>query len=1608
MIIYLIICFSCIAFAEQYTMVGTNSNFLEMNNWNPQHSGDFTTSDDLILPIDGFFSVSSLRVNKIIVSADIDLSVGVLIVNDIEDINNKTFIVRGLTTITGSCSGIVKMRSLKGTVTNNGYLLVQATESLVVVNYGTLELGNFESGDYSIFTMDVESYGDIIYSKPIYESNYFNCFGGSISFETKLLPIVVNLKDTRILTNMEITVKSTINNCTGKELSIKGESVTITNSKFTNVEVVDTSLNSWNLECTSLFLLQTTRTQKNEIKDSIISSQNVEIKGNWNIVNSQIGRFTKISNAQIVMDDHSLFFGILSMELTTINQIFYNGTDLTTKSCVIDYVKCTSTFNYISTTINNLECHKGCILEFISVTSLHIYNKECSIKTLRAQNIIGYTDEWILPSDLTVSKSIDCHSILVCSSTCSFVSTASSVSDLIFKEGQILLSFSGCSIVNIFSNSETIIKSVLQSTTDLYLTIKNNILTCESIIKNLVAINSSVTSYGNIETLKGIKSTFSIQNINNNIILDEIVDCQFTTKITVISGTPVIHGSSFVFLSISSSSLIIENSTITSTLELFSTTITGSCTTNSFIFDDVLMNRFIMKLSSCLSKYTATRLNSIESSFIIPCITRLSTIDNELNVDLILTGDSYIGYGTTLMSKTITNNGLLKNYGTLNVSEFISCSENSQMLGNGEIICEQAVVNSLSENTIKTTILNITKDDIILNKVTFNENGQLNQNRHNITIKELKIENGLTIKKTSGFIENHLLVGSGKIFGDLVTLNSFEAILTSVYSIDIHNVRSSAEITDCFIDTLNINKANVQITSSIFNSLYSISSNISINGKIRIGTLQLYETEIEESGETNIVEINYFLNGFSIINVPISITSRIEGTFTFKKPVKLINIHSPKKYEITSESLLECEGSIDSFSFKIINKGTMLISENCQISVILDNKKELIAQNTKIIRTTIINDGIATFVNVTAPLTSITSSSSMSVSCISELNNIHLLTGSITNMKGDVSTSSFLCEGTYSVDTNATLNFTISSVKKCIINFPKPVHHLHLTNPTKTIPYFISVTPNKLPLVGDSFYLISCDNQPFPDKPSSEVSGVDRLALSRELDSNSYNISITKCPSGSSYILSCIECKEGEYQIEDECYRCPPGTYSDKYNCIPCPEGTYSILSSSSCPVCGNGMWSYISSSGCYSCKSGYYKNSTIGCVPCIQNTWSSEGADECIECDKGMVTMDHITCVKNKTNSSDCEDGYYFNNSECIECENGYVELNKCIQCNDDEELNEEKTACIFYSKKQWIVYLLSFLIFAIVLIIFVLMLAFHILNYYKEKRRESEQKKFIEEMFTVQKSPSEEDDISVKYMTPDEWLYPDSSITVNGNFDTLNKISEDKFLERYQLYRTNQMSEKQKQEFKNEIEIKEQKMKDYCYKSNNGNNKEENNKKNSSTTYNLEIELENENQESKSQEEKEEPIKVTEELQIDLEQKEETVEADQTEKLTELQLESPQPVFQQIKTRNNISSKAEITIALNEINKLKEQYEKDLLNVKSMVRSLTYETNVTKEKLKVLENDKENKNQQELKGRKEATLSRAGIDGGSRVQDILIAGVNPRFIPLPDPNGKSSGYLK
>ncbi|EMS11008.1 hypothetical protein KM1_096340 [Entamoeba histolytica HM-3:IMSS] len=1606
MIIYLIIFFSYIVFADQYTMVGTNSNFLEKTNWNPQHSGDFTTSDDLVLPIEGFFSVSSLRVNKIIVSADIDLTVGVLIVNDIEDISNKTFIVRGLTTITGSCSGVVKMRSLKGTVTNNGYLLVQATESLVVVNYGTLEVGNFESGDYSIFTMDVESYGDIIYSKLIHESNYFNCFGGSISFEITLLQIVVNLKDTKILTNMEITVKSTINNCTGKELSIKGESVTITDSKFTNVEVIDTQINSWSLECISLSLSQTTGPQKNEIKDSIITSQNVVINGNWDIVNSQIGSVTTISNAQILMDDNSLFFGILTMELTTINQIFYNGTNLTTSSCTIDYVKCTSTFNYISTTINNLECYEGCILDYISITSLHIYHKECSIKTLRAQNIIEHTDEWVLPTDLTVSKSIDCPGYLVCYSTCSFVSTASSVSDLNFKEGKISLSFSIVNLINIVSTSSTTIKSI-GKTTDLYLTIKNNILTCESLIKSLVAINSSVTSYGNIETLKGINSTFSIQNINNNIILEKIVGCQFTTKIIVVSGTPVIKNSSFVFLSISSSNLIIEDSVITSTLELISTTVTGSCTTSSFTFDDILMNKFTMTLSSCLSKYTATRLNSVDSSFIIPCITRLSTIDNELNVDLILNGDSYIGYGTTLISKTVTNYGLLKNYGTLNVSEFISCSDNSQILGNGEIFCDQAAVNSLSENTIKTTILNITADDITLTKVTFNENGQLNQNKHNITIKELIIENGLTIIKTSGFIENHLLVGRGKIFGDLVTFNSVKEVLTSVHSINIHYVRSSVEITDCSIDTLNINKVNAQITTSMFNSLYSMSSNISINGKILIGTLQLYETEIEEFGETNMVEISYFLNGFSNINVPISITSRIEGTFTFKKPVKLKNIHSPKNYEITSESLLECEGSIDSFSFKIINKGTMVISEDCQVSVILNNKKELIVQNTKIIRTTIINDGIATFVNVTAPLTSITSSSSMSFSNISELNSIHLLTDSITNMKGDVSTSSFLCEGKYSVDANATLDFTTSSLKKCIIEFPKPVYHLHLTTPTQTTPYFVSVTPNKLPIVGDSFYLISCDSQPFPDNPSSEVSGVDRLALSRELDSNSYNISIIKCPSGSSYILSCIECKDGEYQIEDECYKCPPGTYSDKYNCIPCSEGTYSILSSSICLVCGNGMWSYISSSGCYSCKSGYYKNSTVGCVPCTQNTWSNEGADECIECDKGMITIDHITCVKNETNSSDCEDGFYFDNSECVECENGFVEFNKCIQCNDGEELNEEKTACIVYSKNQWILYVLSFLIFAIVLIMFCLMLAFHISNYYKEKRRELEQKKFVEEMFTIQKSPSEEEDISVKQMTPDEWLYPDSSITVNGNFDALNKIKEDNFLERYHLYRSGQMNEKQKQEFSEEIKIKEQKMKDYCNKSNSGNNKEENSEKNIQTTCNSEIELENENQESKVQEEKEETIKVPEELQIDLEQKEETPEEDQTEKVTELQPESL-PGNQQIKTRNDISSKAEITIALNEINKLKEKYEKDLMNVKSMVRSLTYENNETKEKLKVLENDKENKNQQELKERKKAILNRAGIDGGSRVQDILISGVNPRFIPLPDPNGKSTNYLK
>ncbi|KAL7716065.1 Tyrosine-protein kinase ephrin type A/B receptor-like domain-containing protein [Entamoeba marina] len=1644
MFFFLFISFFALVFSTQYTMVASDSTFLTSTNWNPQTSS-FTADDDLILPISGTFSVSTLTVKSITLQANVVLETSTvgdrLTIESIYGDSNYVLSHSGTVLISQENTAHISVNMLMGTFNNTGIIHSQQGYLLTLTNYNLATFTSSDGSDYFLYDFSITNYGYFNSSIQFLGVNSFISYGGQIDITYPTISFQVSLYNTEILSDMVIDYPySIIDSCSGNGLTVSGYSLTITNSTFKTVTISNINIDGWSLTADTIYL-QNSRSTAFTITDSTITSSDLTITNLWEVVNSELGDNVFVSCDQITLDENSIFFGNLSIEDTYIPLIRYNGSKISVINSVVDTFYCYSEVSFQSTIIGTMNCYSGCIFDSLSATTLNVMEDGCSINSLTTDYFNVFPSNWTIPGDAFINTEISALNTLFCESSCYFSSGAAVVSDLTFEGGELVLQFNNCEDLYITSSSITNIQQ-LESTINLYLTVIDATLETSQTIYQLTSTNSIISILS-----------------SNPVGLATIKNSQFTSQLTASQGTPIIIGSTFYRLIYSDGTLDITNSTIKGTITLTNSTVQGDFITEYFNFDTVTLLNCSMSLSSCLTQYSSTSLTSIQSTLTIPCVTQLTKLVNIINTDLILTGNTYISYGVSLTSLSVTNKGTFSNQGVVICDEFISTNPSSSISENGTIHSNSITISTSVPNSITTNYLTVTESSITMTNVTFNESTSVFQINSQLTITHLQIVNGLFFNND---ISNELnvvtLIASGMINGinDLDIYTNTATLTSSIFYSSITSQNILVE--DSQLNELKVQNGFASIKNSNISTLVLDSSECNVDEIMTVGIIESTSSTLTQTNTNSLFQATQSMNFDGVVQVSSVIHENLEGTITFNKPVLFINVTSISEFDVTINDTFNCEGNIESeyLTNTIRNNGEMNVGELCYLNVKLINTGTIIIDSTTTNSCDIENFGVLKIKDSIMTGSSIYNTGDITVNNLSNLNYLQLNSKSLMNLNGDLETLNFICKGTVSVNDNTTLTFSQSNIKYCTLKYPAPIYHLHLTNPSTSTPYYVSITPTELPEINTTYYLVSCPSQPFFESPDSEVTGVDTDAIERLIDDSSYNISITYCPSGSSYIQNCITCDPGYHQIKSSCYPCETGTYSVGITCISCEAGTYSDEGSSSCYTCEDGYISQEQAKECEPCLAGYYEVNHTICKECPDNSVSTNAANICTECPSGLIKSG-VNCVDNSTNITyACDPGYFYDQYDCIECVNGYADEEGCIYCDEGFEPNEEKNECVAYNKNQWIVQILIIIVILLFGMIIATVLIIHVILYKRDEKRKEIQQNILKQMLQQNKFTADanieplksyvEDGFELKcqqYLkeTDDEQLEMEVNLSMNRKIKELMSHVE-QYEEKEKLKNQIKMGKLDSEISLSKVGFGGLRVNNELYDDNNiqielddlslkNKNQNVSNPFEVQSCYDFILPEKNELAllDKKHLHDNDKCLSVVD--VVDYKNDITVVRSNDTEILKqsevpgqkhETKIDGANPiepkrkinvVYIPPKTNEKtnlknpaLSKEVQANNVLNDMENKMKLLDSNIRQIEATKRSLSYQSEKAEEVIQRLEKLEEELEQKKLNSNKEEIKKKIGIDGGSSVQDIIRTGALPGYIPIPD--RQTSGYLK
>ncbi|ELP92060.1 hypothetical protein EIN_379270 [Entamoeba invadens IP1] len=1672
-----------IASATTYQMVATVGSFTLGTNWNPERITPFTKEDTIIVPFSGSFTSDDLSVGTIQIKSTVTLKMGKMDVDNIQVDNGVELIVLGTVNakiINGNC----KIRLLNGATKNMGTLYVQSADTLVVNNSGEIYFDRIEDASSNLKTVDIDNYGDVHIVQRIMRSNNFVSHGGNVYFYANSVNYNVELFDTNI-DDASFFGYVTLENCICHDISMDTSLPVIKNTYFNKFETYNPIISDWFVRGKEI-IIHNTNNYAIKMTNSLIDGELVTIDGIWEIQNCEIGNNVKLKSAMITVKDDTMFFGILSVSSSKMNYLKYNGTDVTVDTSSIDNYDCHFPTSFTSTTFGTLNCFDNCLIDDLETTTFNVKESGCRVISVVATNMNVQPEKWYLPRRLTINTLLKTPNIVLCESICSLTLMVNEIAGLNVFGGSVDLTIGGgkCTI---FSNS-TLSITVASKQPEMDISIENNTLKYSGLLTKLTTINSTVSSLPSVKTLRCKDSQLSIGgglevNSKTGYIEFETIDnCSFSEKAMVYGGTPTITLSTFESLFIESSIVSFTDVEIAGTFDVFNSTLSGTLTSKSITFSNTLLDHYTHQFVGCISKFSFESVTSTESTLVIPCVSRFSNVNNIIPMDVIIRGDMYIGYGTSLNVQTMTNNGRIRNYGVITLTTLVSTSETSTIDGDGSIFARSAFIKTVDKNVLEVRELTLFKIATI-KKLTFLENAKLDMNNYELTATTLTISNRITVSNPAQRLITDSLILNGNLNLETreLSVQSGKAVITNCVTKSTFYTTDETTITNSQLKSVYGSNSKLTLTETTLESLNLTESHLYITNNLNVSNLNVDKTVIYANGDNSMLSCNGLcsFNQNTQVQVKSTINYILKGNVLFTNDVVLSNLKTDSDFQLTSSKYLTCEGDINTHFQTIFNKGNMHVGPECTLRCKLFNYNTLLLTDTNIIDSTIENNGTMAVSNIVGTNSIIKTTSSAVIGDVQNLDQLVVGLSTVVTLSGNVQSAYMTCDGALVISKALVMDIGSSTLTNCQLRFPNPVNILTYKQPSTTTPKLISVYPELLPVVGDVIQLIRSEGTVFPTLPTSEVSGVDSLALSRDMDNKSYNITITPCPSGSIFIQECIQCDNGKYQVGTSCFDCAPGTHSDGFTCSPCASGFFNSISGKICESCPLGYWSNTSSASCYICPAGYYRGATDeGCKSCLNGYVSNFGSSECSACPNGTVTEDSITCKIDELASEDsCELDGIWNIDHCLKCDNGFPDNGTCVICPKHYKPNEEYNGCVLAAPNQWKVQLFFVIFFFMLFAIFIPCLVIHIIKFYRDEQRslatdrrlKSAADKMKEECVHIIEGveiiPEEEPNIFCPDNVDDIEEIEDKTVytmetedipqfTLPENPKTLNRIAtlsqdnatKEDIKKSYEhlsrrLSHVEEFLEEEKKKISAQFflsELKTKKDDNTLNREKTFNNSSSLDLKGEHSDHSKGVATDVEASEKSSvfedniavgeHVEQLETISTLEKGENEVSESEVNVEHLDSTAQEELEdtepLETSETPREGLHKKMNVSKtspmkpkiividknkamKSEVTIAVGEINRLKTEHQKEVNELKSIVRSLQFVANETQQKLHVFEKAKEELEQQELKARKEEQMKRAGIDGGSRVEHILINGVNPRFIPLDD-NNKPTGYMK
>lgn len=141
------------------------------------------------------------------------------------------------------------------------------------------------------------------------------------------------------------------------------------------------------------------------------------------------------------------------------------------------------------------------------------------------------------------------------------------------------------------------------------------------------------------------------------------------------------------------------------------------------------------------------------------------------------------------------------------------------------------------------------------------------------------------------------------------------------------------------------------------------------------------------------------------------------------------------------------------------------------------------------------------------------------------------------------------------------------------------------------------------------------------------------------------------------YCADCLRsCSPGSYSLNCACNPCPAGKKCDGTSApITCSPGSFSTQGQSACTICNAGSF----------CIDGMQTTCAIG-------TFAGSGQSICQNCSNKINNSKYINFAVNNSCAFQCNDGFYFENNNCIICPNNAICTTTAFTCNSGYYKND------------------------------------------------------------------------------------------------------------------------------------------------------------------------------------------------------------------------------------------------------------------------------------------------------------------------------------------------